>query len=148
MTIITSELHIPASVDAVYDYLTRPSRWHEWHASSLGTIPPSIGSLAAGAKFEENIRTVGFRRRVSWAVVDSKPGKRWEAIGRLSDGSTLQLVYEFATHGEGTRFTRRLDYTVKPLHLRLLNATVGCIKVRRESRVALRNLRARFASAS
>lgn len=147
MTTIVSELQIPASLDAVYDYLTRPSRWHEWHSSSLGTIPPSMGSLAAGASFEENIRTIGFRRCVVWNVIDSKPGKRWEAFGKMSDGSTVRLVYEFATDGKGTRFTRRLDYSVKPLHLRLLNATIGWMKVRHESRMALRNLHDRFDSA-
>jgi len=57
------------------------------------------------------------------------------------------LRYQFAPIPEGTRFTRTLSYTVKPLSLRLLNWSVGWLKIRLESRQALRRLQQHFAQA-
>lgn len=128
----------------VYDYLTRPSRWREWHAASLGTQPPDCDSLRAGARFEENIRAAGFRRRLSWRVLDADAPTRWEAEATMSDGSTAYLLYEFSPAAGGTQFQRTLSYTVRPWRLAMVNATVGALKIRLESHRALRKLQRHF----
>lgn len=127
-----------------YDYLTRPACWHEWHHASLGTEPHAREPMRAGDTFREQIRTVGIRKELHWRVLDAQPGRRWEAAATMADGSSAHLTYEFAAIPEGTRFTRTLTYTLKPLSLRLLNGSIGWLKVRLESRQALRRLQARF----
>jgi len=139
-----SHTMLRAAPEAVYDYLTRPARWREWHHSSLGTEAHAEASLPAGAEFREQIRSVGIRKQLHWRVQVAEPAKRWEAAATMDDGSTVQLQYAFAALPEGTRFTRRLTYTLKPWSLRLLNATVGWAKVRIESRQALRSLQRHF----
>lgn len=144
MTRIRLELTIAAEPQALYDYVTRPARWHEWHPASLGAEAHASESLAAGARFEEDIVSSGFKRRLRWHVLDSHPGARWEARASMADGSSVHLVYEFAADGGGTRFTRTLDYHVKPVLLRLLNDLLLWRRVRAESRLAMTNLAARW----
>ena len=144
MTQHVSVTQLDAPPAVAYDYLTRPARWREWHHSSLGAEAHAMESMPTGAKFEENIRTVGFTRHLRWQVLEAKPSERWEATARMDDGSTVRLLYEFAPRDEGTAFTRTLDYSVAPFVLRMLNATVGALKVRLESRQALRRLQAHF----
>jgi uncharacterized protein YndB with AHSA1/START domain len=141
-------VQLAAPPQAAYDYLSRPARWREWHHSSLGAQEHALESLPTGAKFEEDIRTVGFTRHLRWQVLEARPGQRWEATASMDDGSTVRLLYEFAPHESGTRFTRTLDYAVAPVLLRVLNATVGALKVRLESRQALRRLQQHFAGAA
>ncbi len=146
MTTIKLSQHITATPQAVYDYVTRPARWKQWHPASLGAQDHADASLTKGATFEEDIRSAGFTRHLRWNVLDSQPAKRWEAHAVMTDGSSVQLLYEFAADGKGTRFTRTLNYQIKPALLRWANDLVMWRKVRRESIKAMANLAARFRS--
>lgn len=127
-----------------YDYLTTPACWHEWHAASLGTVPDTRVPLHAGATFEENIRTAGFRRRLHWRVIAAQRPDHWEASATIDDGSTVRLRYDFAAGGDGTVFMRTLDYAVRPLWLRAVDIVFGRLRIRRESAVALQALQQHF----
>ena len=146
MTIIRLEQFIAAPPLAVYDYVTRPARWKEWHPSSLRADEHALESLPAGASFEEDIRSAGFVRHLRWRVLEGMPAQRWAANAVMDDGSRVSLLYEFAEQAEGTRFVRTLDYTLRPPLLRWFNDLVMWRRVRRESLRALANLAARFAS--
>src|SRR5882757_9366796 len=47
MTTIQLEQFIHAPTQAVYDYVTRPALWKEWHPASLGAQEHAAESLAA-----------------------------------------------------------------------------------------------------
>jgi Polyketide cyclase / dehydrase and lipid transport len=145
MPIHISHTPLATTPQQAYDYLTMPACWHEWHAASLGTIPDARVSQPAGATFEENIRTAGFRRRLHWRVIDAQRPQRWEAAATMDDGSRVRLRYDFAAAGNGTVFTRTLDYAVQPLWLRAVDVLFGRLRIRRESAVALAGLQRRFA---
>jgi hypothetical protein len=140
----TSHTPLRTTTQDAYDYLTVPACWHEWHAASLGTVPDTRLSQPAGATFEENIRTAGFRRRLHWRVVDARRPEYWEAAATMDDGSSVRLRYDFAADGDRTLFTRTLDYSVKPAWLRLIDAVFGRFRIRRESATALKKLQQRF----
>lgn len=144
MTVLKLDVSISAPPLAVYDYVTRPALWHEWHPASLGAQDHARQSLRQGERFEEDIRSAGFKRHLTWQVLDSRAAERWEASAAMDDGSTVHLLYQFATDGSGTRFTRTLNYEVKPPVLRLLNQWLFWRKVRAESRRALGNLQQHF----
>ena len=139
MTTIQLTQHIPAAPQAVYDYVTRPACWKEWHPASLGTPGHGQQPLSAGAMFEEDIRSAGFKRHLRWKVQDSRPAQRWQATAVMDDGSRVDLLYEFAADDSGT-----LGYELKPWLLRLLNDLLVWRKVRRESLKAMRNLAGKF----
>ena len=141
----TSRTPLDATPQQAYDYLSMPACWHEWHAASLGTIPDARASLGKDATFDENIRTAGFRRRLHWRVVDAQRPDYWEATALMDDGSRVRLRYDFAADAGGTIFTRTLDYAVKPLWLRAVDALFGRLRIRRETAVALDQLQRHFA---
>lgn len=144
MTTLKLDTLIRAAPAAVYDYVTRPARWHEWHPASLGAEAHAMESLGAGARFEEDIRSSGFKRHLRWQVAESQPGQRWTASAVMDDGSRVQLLYELSDESGATRFTRTLDYQVKPPVLRWLNDLIFWRRVRAESLRALENLRQHF----
>ena len=144
MTTHTTQTVLRAAPEIVYDDLTRPARWREWHHASLGTEAHAGASMRVGDHFREQIRSVGIRKQLTWRVLEADPPRRWIAAATMADGSTVDLRYEFAPVPEGTRFTRTLGYTLRPWSLRLLSATIGWAKVRIESRQALRCLQRRF----
>lgn len=145
MTVIQLEQFIHASTEAVYDYVTRPALWKEWHPASQGADAHAAESLEAGARFEEDIVSAGRRRHLRWTVEQAEPGRRWAASAVMEDGSTVRLLYEFEARNTGMNFTRTLSYQVKPLHLRIANALFVWRRVQAESRTALSNLTRRFA---
>lgn len=144
MTTIRLEREVPAAPAAVYDLVTRPARWKEWHPSSLRADAHAQESLQAGAHFEEDIRSAGFVRHLRWRVLESVPPARWAATARMDDGSEVRLLYELSASPGGTRFVRTLDYTLRPWLLRWLNDLVMWRRVLRESNRALDNLAERF----
>lgn len=145
MTLLCQSIEIAAAPAAVYDYVTRPLRWKEWHPSSLAVQDVADESLVAGRRFEEDIEAGGRRRHLQWMVEESRPGERWRASAYMEDGSTVRLTYEFAAAGAGTRFTRTLEYVLAPALLRWLNDLFLWKRVQRESQAALERLRGRFA---
>ncbi|HET8730899.1 MAG TPA: SRPBCC family protein [Moraxellaceae bacterium] len=145
MTLLRQSVEIPAAPAVVYDYVTRPLRWKEWHSSSLEVQDVTDESLVAGRRFEEDVEAGGRRRHLQWMVEESRPGERWRASAYMEDGSTVRLTYEFATAGAGTRFTRTLEYVLAPTFLRWMNDLFLWKRVEKESQAALDRLRGRFA---
>lgn len=144
MTLLRQSIEIPAPPAAVYDYVTRPVRWKEWHPSSLAVQEAGDESLVAGRRFEEDVNAAGRRRHLQWMVEESRPGQRWRASAYMEDGSTVRLTYELEAGGTGTRFTRTLEYVLAPVWLRWLNDLFLWKRVQRESQAALERLRAKF----
>ena len=144
MTQLCQSIDIPAPPAAVYDYVTRPVRWKEWHHSSLDVQEVGDESLVAGRRFEEDVLAAGRRRHLVWMVEENRPGQRWRASAYMEDGSTLRLTYDFAAAGAGTRFTRTLEYVLAPVLLRWINDLFLWKRVQRESLAALERLRAHF----
>lgn len=133
--------------EAAYDYLTRPALWHEWHHSSLGAEPHAAESLRAGDIFREQIMSLGIRKELHWCVLKSDVAKEWLAEATMADGSSVRLHYQFAATGAGALFTRTLHYTLKPWSLKLLNITIGWLKLRRDTQLALAKLQRHFETA-
>lgn len=144
MTLLRQSIDIPAPPAAVYDYVTRPLRWKEWHHSSLAVQEVADESLVAGRRFEEDVNAGGRRRHLAWMVEESRAGQRWRASAYMEDGSTVRLTYEFEADGAGTRFTRTLEYVLAPRLLRWMNDLFLWKRVERESQAALARLRGQF----
>lgn len=144
MTVITLTAEIAATPDRVYDYVSRPVRWKEWHPASQGVKGIDDESMVAGRRFEEEVMSAGQARQLTWLVEESRPGQRWRASAYMPDGSTVRLTYDLAPAAAGTRFTRTLEYTLHPRLLRWLNDLFLWRKVQAESEAALVNLCARL----
>ena len=106
---ISQERFIQAPIDAVYDYVTQPDRWHEWHPTSLGADTGTTGSLPAGARFTEMIDLLGVRVPMSYRVqIAGRPDEFKTVFTSLAvDGSIHYFLLPFH---DGTLFKRVLTY--------------------------------------
>ena len=144
---LENEVLIGCPPQQVFDYVTQPGRWHEWHPSSL-SAQVAEPALTPGAQFDEQIEVQPLaplppriRRAVQYRVLESEPPLRWVTRGQMRSG-WLQISYTLKMSAAGTRFHRRLEFDVSG-PLRLLRPLL----VRRQrlvSAVALANLKQRL----
>jgi uncharacterized protein YndB with AHSA1/START domain len=148
-TILTHTVELAAPPEAVYDYVTRPWRWHEWHpASKSATV--AARPLETGDTFEEDIELrplsplpLRLRRRMTYRVVVAEPPLRWEVRGDTGDG-WVSIRYAIQPHDGGSRFTRTLSYQTRGLTALLTPLLEP--RMAAQSRVALERLRQRLAN--
>ncbi|NVZ22696.1 SRPBCC family protein [Pseudomonas costantinii] len=106
---ISQELFIEAPIEVVYDYVTQPDRWHEWHPTSLSADTGTSGSLPVGARFTEVIDLLGVRVPMSYRVQIARPPSEFKTVftSLVVDGS---IHYFLQPHRGGTLFKRVLTY--------------------------------------
>jgi uncharacterized protein YndB with AHSA1/START domain len=146
------EIVIQRPRQEVYDYVTQPFRWHEWHPASESATKAEA-ALNAGDSFGETVsmKPLGFlpirvRQQLKWTVTETGRPTAWEAqaTSKLID---LQLRYELeaqseASHGSGagTRFHRTFHYTAKGW-TRPIERFIVMPRMKRQSSIALKNLK-------
>jgi uncharacterized protein YndB with AHSA1/START domain len=120
---ISQERFIQAPTEAVYDYVTQPDRWHEWHPTSLGAETGTSGSLPVGARFTEFIDLLGIRVPMSYRVQIARRPEEFKTVftSLAVDGS---IHYFLQAHRDGTLFKRVLIYETElqlaSLHERMI----------------------------
>lgn len=140
MTVMQHEVEIARPPEQVLAYASSPTRWPEWHPSSL-RVDGLGGPLPAGSHFEEDVHAGGRAGHLSWAVLENAPGKRWQARATGNHGLELLLTYECRSTTAGTRFTRTLEYRFPGLWMRLANRLLLRRRIERESAASLSILR-------
>lgn len=120
---ISQERFIQAPIEVIYDYVTQPDRWHEWHPTSLSADTGTSGSLPAGTRFTEIIDLLGVRVPMSYRVqIARRPSEFKTVFTSLAvDGS---IHYFLQPHRGGTLFRRVLTYQTElqlaTLHARMI----------------------------
>ena len=106
---ISQERFIQAPIKTVYDYVTQPDRWHEWHPTSLSADTGTRGSLPVGTRFTEIIDLLGIRVAMSYRVQIARcPNEFRTAFTSLAiDGA---IHYFLHVQRGGTLFKRVLTY--------------------------------------
>lgn len=136
---ISQERYIQAPIEAVYDYVTQPDRWHEWHPTSLSADTGTSGSLPAGQRFTEMIDLLGVQVPMSYRVQIAEPPREFKTVftSLAVDGC---IHYYLQPRGSGTLFTRVLSYetelklnTLEARMVELSNQAMDQLKQRLES---------------
>jgi uncharacterized protein YndB with AHSA1/START domain len=147
---MTHDIRIRVPADILFEYLTQPRLWHEWHPSSRLALT-SHSTLAPGDRFEEVIELRPLAplpprliRQVRYTVIESTPCQSWQVKGELS-GGWLRIRYTFEPAeetGAVTRFSRTLTFgttgVMRPLQPFLQ------MKMKKISAQAMRNLKTRM----
>ncbi|WP_248749828.1 SRPBCC family protein [Pseudomonas sp. MWU15-20650] len=121
---ISQDCFIQAPIETVYDYVTQPDRWHEWHPSSLSADTGTRGSLPVGSRFTEVIDLLGVRIPLAYRVqIARRPGEFKTVFTSLAvDGS---IHYLLQAQRDGTLFKRVLTYETElqlaTLHQRMID---------------------------
>lgn len=120
---ISQERFIQAPIETVYDYVTQPDRWHEWHPTSLSADTGTTGSVTAGARFTEMVDLLGVRMPMTYRVqITRRPSEFKTVFTSLAvDGSIHYFLRPF---NNGTLFKRILIYETElqlvTLHERMI----------------------------
>ena len=143
-----NEIVIARPPQQVYDYVTQPWCWHEWHPSSQSAVS-DVDVLGVGDTFDEVIRLqplsplpLNIRRQTHYRVVLAEPGVSFEVRGETGDGD-LTIHYDLVRVDEGTLFRRALEYEVRGA-MRLIEPVPLFPKMKKLSAVALANLKAKL----
>lgn len=107
----SNEVLINSPVQAVYDYVSQPDRWHEWHPVSLGAQRTSDEPLKVGDTFTEQIRLYGQENQMNYRVDIASPPHEFKTsfTSPMIDGS---IHYKLEQRGDSTLFHRTLDYSI------------------------------------
>lgn len=146
---MTHEIKIRVPAETLFNYVTQPWLWHEWHPSSR-SARSSHSFLATGDQFEEVIELRPLAplpprlvRQVRYTVTEAVPFMSWQAEGKLNKG-WLRIRYDFdpaEETGAVTHFQRTLTFGASGL-MRLMQPFLQ-LKMKRISAQAMRNLRVR-----
>lgn len=138
---ISQERFIQAPIEVIYDYVTQPDRWHEWHPTSLSADTGTTGPLPAGTRFTEIIDLLGVRVPLSYRVQIARSPSEFKTVftSLAVDGS---IHYFLQPHRGGTLFKRVLTYETE-LQLPTLHARMVEL-----SAIALEQLKRRLENAA
>jgi len=141
MTRIRSAVAIRRTPDDVFDYVTTPASWPQWHPSSVAVTGDASHPLELGEQCTEEFVVAGRRGVTDWIVTRRERPTVWAIESRNSNGGRATITYALAPAGDGTQFTRTLEYQMPNPLLALLDAIAIRRRVERESATALDNLR-------
>ena len=141
---ISATIQRPPAV--VFDFVTTPGHWSEWHPSSLGVTGATDHSLDVGEQCTEHFRVAGREGTVVWTVAAREPPSRWVISGNIIGRGGGTITYALTPEDAGTRFTREFVYSMPNLLLALLDLLVVRRRITAESAEALHQLKTRLES--
>jgi hypothetical protein len=149
MTHIVTSATIQRPIETVYDYVTTPGHWPEWHPSSLGVAGATDHSLQVGEQVTERFLVAGRRGEVVWTCGERAAPTRWVIEGAITSGGGGgggggTVSYGLVSRGAATEFTRVFSYPVRNPLYALLDAMVVRRRIAAESQEAVRRLKARL----
>lgn len=115
--LIETEIHIARPPEAVFDYVSQPWRWHEWHpGSQWAQQVPALTEVGQGFTEIAALRPISWlplrlSSTLRYTVQACERPRLWEVRG-ASARIDLRIRYELAEH-DGTRFKRIFEYRVK-----------------------------------
>jgi uncharacterized protein YndB with AHSA1/START domain len=140
-TRIHTTIRIEEPPGRVFEYVTTPDNWLEWHPSSLGVHGATDHPLEPGEQTTEEFRVAGRRGRVEWTVRERETPHRWVIDGKVEGGGGGTITYTLTPDAGGTIFEREFVYDMPNPLLALLDRLVLRRRVEAESAEALRRLK-------
>ena len=106
MTRICNSIQLRQPVEQVFDFITTPANWPQWHPASVSVGGNADHSLLPGEAITENISVAGRRGQVTWLVRERIAPRRWVIEGAGNDGGRATITYTLTPHPAGTNFYR------------------------------------------
>jgi uncharacterized protein YndB with AHSA1/START domain len=146
MTLIRTQVEIARNPRDVYDYVTTPARWIEWHPSTRKVSGSAGHSLVVGEECIEDAVVAGRALQVTWHVDEREEPRRWviSTRGGAAQGAITYTVTPSASGG--TEFQREFVYPTNSLRFVVANLLVIRRTVHAESAEAMRRLKQRLES--
>jgi uncharacterized protein YndB with AHSA1/START domain len=145
-TEVRTVITINRPVEDVFNYVTTPGHWPDWHPSSLGVTGATDHSLDVGEEVTEAFRVAGRRGSLTWRVIQRDAPRAWTINGSPGRGGTGTVAYTLTPEGAGTHFVRVFTYDAPGLLFAIFNGLAYRSRVSAESAEALRRLKQRLES--
>lgn len=134
-------------IETLYDYVTTPAHWPEWHPSSLGVGDGADHSLLEGERVIERFLVAGRKGSVVWIVTERAAPNRWVIQGAIENSSGGGVVtYTLSQRPDGVFFEREFIYPATSPLFAILDALVLRRRIQAESEEATRRLKAKMES--
>ena len=141
MTRICNRIQIHRPIEQVFDFITTPANWPQWHPASVSVSPNADHSLLQGEEVTEDISVAGRRGQVTWLVRERSSPFRWVIDGTGKDGGRATITYTLAQSPEGANFERELVYTMPNALLAVLDWLIIRSRMKTDSAAALQRLK-------
>lgn len=141
MTRVHKTIRIEEPPEKVFEYVTTPGNWPEWHPSSLGVSGATDHSPEPGEQVMEEFLVAGRRGRVVWTVRERNAPRRWGIDGEVEGGGGATITYTLTPRAGGTTFERDLVYAMPNPLVALVDRLVLRRGVEVETAEALRRLK-------
>jgi uncharacterized protein YndB with AHSA1/START domain len=141
MTTIISEATIYRPIASVFDYVTTPAHWLDWHPSSLGLHGAIDHSLQVGEEVTEEFKVAGRTGSVTWRVVARDAPTLWAIAGKVAAGGNGTITYTLREAAQGTAFRREFVYTMPNPFAALLDQLFIRRRIASESALAVSRLK-------
>jgi hypothetical protein len=128
-------------VQIVFEYVTTPGYWPEWHPSSLGVSDSADHSLGIGEQVTEEFLVAGRRGQAIWTVIERVVPTRWVIDGEVNGRKSGIVTYTLGPRDNGTYFEREFVYSMPNFLLGLLDRFVLRRRIEAESKQAVQQLR-------
>ena len=109
MTRFVSTIHIRRDITDVFDFLTTPENWPEWHPASISVAGATDHSLTIGGEVTEEFVAAGRRGRTVWRVTAREAPYLWRIESSASEASAT-ITYRVHTEAGMTVFEREMQY--------------------------------------
>lgn len=136
---ITTRAEFRCSTQTLFEYITTPARWHEWHPATADVRDVPNRPLATGETVVERIRTPMGDFDALWTVITCVRAELWVIATQTARGDA-QITYRVTPIAGGCRFERTLQYRSHPPFTRWLDNTLTRWLLTRQSKRALANL--------
>lgn len=147
VTRIVTRIDIQRSPDVVFDYVTTPSHWPQWHPSSIAVSGATDHPLQIGEQVQEEFVVAGRRGRVTWQVAQREPAQRWRIDGLIDGHLAGSVTYTLTAQGDGSHFVREFSYPSRNLFFAIVNWLTLRERIEAESAQALARLKLELESA-
>ena len=143
MTRILTPIEIERPIEEVFNYVTTPVNWLQWHPSCQAVSGVTEHSLEVGEQVTEEFVVAGRSGSGTWKVLSRDVPRHWLIEATAVDNSgSAKITYTLTANEGGTIFERELVYSISNPLLVLLNWLVLRHRVNAESTEALTRLKA------
>ena len=147
-TRIVSTASIQRPPPVVFDYVTTPAHWPDWHPSSLAVSGTVDHPLDVDEQVTEAFSVAGRRGQVVWTVAQRVRPSRWVIAGKIDGRAAGTVSYSLSPTVDGTAFEREFTYRAPSLWFAVLNWAVLRGRIQSESDTAVLRLKGRLEASS
>jgi uncharacterized protein YndB with AHSA1/START domain len=139
--VVTISIHRP--IETVFDYITTPANWPDWHPASRKVSESADHSLLIGEQVTEEFVAGGRHGSCVWQVTQRAAPYVW-TIATSTPQIRAEITYRLAAQGGSTLFERELIYVIFGMWLRIFDFALMRRRMDRESHLALERLKERL----